>query len=61
MAIKGFVFMENWVSSKVARTKTAFLTQPGATFWPQKTQINNSFRSILVKKDRDCIIISFVA
>ena len=61
MAIKNFVFKENWVGSKVAAMKTflPFLTQPGPTFWPQKAQINNSFRSILVKKDRNYIIINF--
>ena len=37
-----------------------FLTQPGPTFWPQKAQIRNSLLSILVKKDRNYIIVNFV-
>ena len=45
MAIKNFAFSENWVVSEVAGMKItllSFLTQPGPTFWPQKTQIWNS-------------------
>ena len=56
MAVKNFVFRENWVGSKVAGMETIFLpflTQPGPTFWPRKAQINNLFRSILVKKDSE--------
>ena len=36
------------------------LTQPRPTFWPQKAQIRISFNLILVKKDRNHIIINFV-
>ena len=62
MAVKNFVFRENWVSSKVAGMRTTFLpflTLPGPTFWPQKAPISNSFRNIFVKKGRNYII-SFV-
>ena len=61
--VMNFVYKESWVGSKVAGMKTTFLpflTQPGPTFWPQKAQIRNSLNSILVKKDRSYIIISFV-
>ena len=37
-----------------------FLTQPGPAFWPQKAQIRNSLNRILVKKDKNNIIINFV-
>ena len=63
MAVKYFVLIENWVGSKVAgmkRTFLPFLTQPGATFWLQKAQIRNSLKSILVRKNRNYIIINFV-
>ena len=63
MAVKNFVFRQKWVGRKVAgmkKTFFAFLTQPGPTFWTQKTQIKNSLNSILVKKDRNYIIINFV-
>ena len=55
-------FRENWVGSKVAGMKTilAFLTQPGSTSWPQKVQIRIFLNNILVKKDRNYIIINFV-
>ena len=36
MAVKNFVFRENWIDSKVAGMKQPFLpflTQPGPTFW----------------------------
>ena len=39
MAVKNFVFRENWVGSKVAGMETIFLpflTQPGPTFGPEK-------------------------
>ena len=36
------------------------LTQTGPTFWPQKAQIRDSLNSILVKKDRNYIIINCV-
>ena len=36
------------------------MTQPEPTFWPQKIQIRNSLNIILVKKDRNYIIINFV-
>ena len=51
MAIKNFVFRENWVSSKVAGMKTTFLTKSGPTFWTEKAQLMDSLNSILVKKD----------
>ena len=51
MAIKNFVFRENWVGSKVAGMKTTFLTQPGPTFWTEKAQLMDSLNSILVKTD----------
>ena len=63
MTVQNFVFRENWEGSNVAGTKTTFLpffSQLGHTFWQQKAQINQSFRSILVKKDRNYIIINFV-
>ena len=63
MVVKNFVFRQDWVGRKVAGMKKPFLpflTQPGPTFWPQKTQIRNSLNSILVKKDRNYIIINFV-
>ena len=56
MAIKNFVFWENWVGSKVASMKTG-LTRPGPTLWPQKAQIRSSLKSILVRKNRNYIII----
>ena len=37
-----------------------FLTQPGHTYWPQKSQIRNSLNSILVKKGKNYIVINFV-
>ena len=37
-----------------------FFTQSGPTFWSQKAQIRNSLNSILVKKDRNYIIINSV-
>ena len=63
MAVSNIAFRKNWGSSKVAGMKKPFLpflTQPGPTFWPQKAQIRNSLNSILVKKDRSYIIITFV-
>ena len=60
--MKNFVFRENWVGSKVAGMKTTspFLMQPEPTLWPQKVQIRNSLKSILVRKYRNYIIINFV-
>ena len=55
MAVKNFVFRQNWVGRKVAgmkKTFLPFLTQSGPKFWPQKAQIRNSLNSILVKKNR---------
>ena len=63
MAVKNFVFRQNCVGRKVAGMKKPFLlilTQPGPTFWSQKTQTRNSLNSILVKKDRYCVIINFL-
>ena len=51
MALKNFVFRENWVASEVASMETAFLpylTQLGPIFWPQKAQILNSLNRILI-------------
>ena len=57
MAVKNFVFKENWVGSKVAGMKTAFFaifdpTWPRPIIWPQKTQIRNSLNSILIKEGK---------
>ena len=64
MAVKNSVFRENWVGINVASMKTTFflpfLCQHGPTFCPQKAQIRNSLNNILVKKDRNYIIINFV-
>ena len=62
MAVRNFAVREIWVGSKVAGMKTTFLpflNQFGPTFWPQKAQIRYSVNNILVKKDRNCIIINF--
>ena len=56
MVVKNFVFRENWVGSKVAGMKTSFF----AICDPTWTQIRDSSNSILVKKDRNYIIITFV-
>ena len=37
-----------------------FLTQHWPTVWPQKAQIRNSLKSILIRKNRYYIIINFV-
>ena len=40
MAVKNFVYRENWVGIKVAAMKTNFLdilSQPRPTFWPPKS------------------------
>ena len=63
MAVKNFVFRENWVGNNVAGMKVTFLpflTQSGHTFWPQKAQLNYSFRNILIKKDKNYTIVNFV-
>ena len=62
MAVKNFVFRENWVGSKVAGIKTTFITIFDPTWThilDQKAQIKDSLNSILVKKDKDHIIINF--
>ena len=51
MAVKNVVFMQNW-------KKTFFAIFD--RFWPQKVQIRNSLNSILVKIDRNYIVINFV-
>ena len=56
MAVRNFVFRQNWVGRKVVGTKKKtffpFLTQLGPPrFWPQKTQIRESLNSILVKTE----------
>ena len=64
MAVKNFFFRQNWVSRKnvagMEKPFLPFLAQPEPTFWHQKTQIRNSLNSILVKKDRNYIIINLV-
>ena len=55
--------MENWVGKKVAGMKTTFfpfLTQCWPTVWPQKVQIYISLKNILVRKNKNNIIINFV-
>ena len=64
MAVKNFVFRQNWVGRKVAGIKKTFFGH----FWPnldphfgpQKAQIRNLLNRILVKKDRNYIIVNFV-
>ena len=63
MTIKNFVFGENWVDSKVTVMKTTFFAifdtavlAGNDHFCPQIAQINNLFRSILVKKDKLSIL-----
>ena len=63
MAVKNFVFRENWIGSKVVGMKTTFF----AIFNPTWTHMllpigpnKESLNKILVKKDRSCIIVSFV-
>ena len=57
MAVKNFVFRENWVGSKVAGVKTTFFAifEPNLDprFGSKKAQIRNSLYTILVKKDRN--------
>ena len=46
MAVKNFVFRENWVDSKVTGMKTtflAFLNQPGPTKGPNKELFKQHF------------------
>ena len=64
MAVKNFIFRENWVDSKVAGMKATFF----AIFDPTWTLIlaakhpsKEFLNSILVKKDKNYIIINFVA
>ena len=63
MAVKNFVFRENWVGSKVPGMKTVFFAifDPTWTqYWPNKARIRNSLNSILVKKGTNYIIVDFV-
>ena len=64
MAVKNFVFRQNWVGRKVAGMKKTFFANFEPT-WTHilaiKAQIRNSLNIILVKKDRNYIIINFVA
>ena len=63
MAVKSFIFRQNWVARKVAGMKKNFFAifDPTWThFRPQKSQIRNSFNRTLFKKDRNYIIINFV-
>ena len=49
MAVKNFVFRENWVGSKMAGMKMTFFAifdTTGPIVWPQKAQIRNSLKSI---------------
>ena len=49
MAVKNFLYRENWVGIRVAAMQTNvfdILTQPGPTFWPQKAQIRNCLNTI---------------
>ena len=50
MAVKNFVFRENWVGCVVAGMNIAFLsflTQTGPTVHPKKAQVWNSLNRIL--------------
>ena len=63
MAVKNFIFRQNWVDRKVTGMKIfflTFLTRLRPTFWSQKAQVRNSLNSILVKKDRNYIVINLV-
>ena len=63
MAVKNFVFRENWVGSKVAGMRTTFLVifDPTWTYiLAPKGQIKNSLKSSLVRKNRNYIIINFI-
>ena len=64
MAVKNFVFRQNWVGRKVAgMKKTLFFVifdPTWATFFYQKAQIRTSLNSILIKKGINYIIINFV-
>ena len=60
MAVKNFVFRQNWIGRKVAGMKKTFLAIFDPTWThirnSQKAQIWNSLNSILVKKDRNNVI-----
>ena len=62
MAVKNFVYTENWVGSKVDGIKTTFF----AIFDPTLTHIlspksqNKKFLNILVKNGKNYIITNFV-
>ena len=64
MATKNFVFRQNWVGRKVAGMKKNFFSPIFNPNWSHivtpKAQIRNSLNSILVKKDRNYIIINLV-
>ena len=63
MAVKNYFFRQNWVGRKVAGMKKSFFAifeRIWTQFWAQKAQIRNSLNSILVKKDKNYIIINFV-
>ena len=50
MAVKNFVFRENWVGCVVAGMNIAFLsflTQPGPTVHPKKAQVWNSLNNFI--------------
>ena len=63
MAVKNFVLRENSVDNKVAGMKATFFAifdrKMDPYLGPQKTQIRNSFNSILVKK-KQIILLSIL-
>ena len=63
MAAKNFDFRENWVGSKVTGMKTFFChfwSNLAPHFGTKNTLIRNYLNSILVKKDKNYILINFV-
>ena len=63
MAAKNFDFRENWVGSKVTGMKTFFChfwSNLDPHFGTKNTLIRNYLNSILVKKDKNYILINFV-
>ena len=63
MAVKNFVFRQNWVGRKEAgmkkKTFVAIFDPTWTQILAQKAQIRNSLNSIFVKKDINYIIINF--
>ena len=63
MVVKNFVLVKTglivrWLVWK--QPFLSFLTQPEPTVWPQKDEIRNSLKSILVRKNINYIIINFM-